>query len=321
MGFDLPAVFLCLLVLLPLVYVLRRGIGRTAAVARMFRGRVPGRAYTAVKVGALIVFIASLVTAGARPYIEPRQTGEYLFLADVSRSMLARNYCSEPTMLERAKDVMHRVMNAVPEGRFGVMVFDRLAFPVTQMTYDHDYLHVAIDNGVDVGMIFEATATSLPNALTVAARKKENFPELYGEVGYLILLSDGHMEGDWRPEMEQAIAELRAADLTVLTVGIGNPGETPVPRLRDGACVDDYLEVNGRVLRIPLRDDLLKFIATETGGEYFGEGAIDELTVFLRRETLTGVPEDAEFDEAQRLDVSWFFLLASTLALFVFLLI
>lgn len=321
MGFDLPEVFLSLLILPPLLFVLVRGMGRTARVARMFRGSPPSRAYTSIKVGALILFIGSLVTAAARPYIEPRVTGEYLFLTDVSRSMLARNYCSEPTMLERAKDVMHRVMTAVPEGRFGVMVFARLAFPVTQMTYDHAYLHDAIDNGVNVGMIFEATATGLPNALSTAARKKENFPELYGNIRYVILLSDGHMEGDWRPEMEQAISELQGADITVLAVGIGNPGETPVPRQRNGECVDDYLEVNGRVLRIPLRDDLLKYIATETGGEYFGEGAVGELVVFLRDQTLTAVPDDAVFDETQRLDASWAFMLTATLALFVFLLI
>ncbi len=201
------------------------------------------------------------------------------------------------------------------------MVFARLAFPITQMTFDHTYLHEVIDNGLRVGMIFEATATSLPNSLTEFARKKTIYPDIYGNVRYIVLFSDGYMEGDWRNELALSMEELRQADIKVLAVGIGNPGETPIPRVIRDECLDDYLQYNGRTLRIPLQDDLMKFIATETGGEYFGEGNIDELVRFMREETLVAAGGETGFTIEQQRDISWIFLLSATVATFLFLLI
>ena len=321
MGFDNPAAFQLALILLPVLWILWRGIQHSTAVARMFKSKDPGRAYITIKFFCIVVLFFSLVTAGARPYFEPRITGDYLFLNDVSRSMMARNFCSEPTFLDRSREIMHNILNDIPEARFGIMVFARLAFPITQMTFDHTYLHNVIDNGLRIGMIFEATATSLPNSLSVVARKKETFPDIYGNVEYIILFSDGYAEGDWRDELTQSVSALRLAGIRVLAVGIGNPGETPIPRMVEGECIDDFLQTNGRTLRIPLQDDLLKFIATESGGEYFGEGTVDELTDFIREQSLSAAPENTEFTEAQRRDISWVLLLSATVAVFGFLLL
>jgi hypothetical protein len=321
MGFNNPLAFLFLL-LLPFVgWILWRGLKRTTAITALFKSNIPGRPYVVIKFTCLMLLIGSLVSAGARPYLEPLSTGDYLFLNDISRSMTARNYCNEPTFLDRSKDIMHSILNDVPEGRFGIMVFARLAFPITQMTFDHDYLHDVIDNGLRVGMIFEATDTSLPNSLTQVARKKANYPEIYGNINYIIMFSDGYVDGDWRNQLTQSIAEIQQVGIKVLTVGIGNPGETPIPRMDDGVCKDTYLQANGRTLRIPLQDDMLKFIATETGGEYFGEGTIDELIQFIREQTLTTASEGTLFTEQQRRDISWIFLLSATIAIFGFLLL
>ena len=321
MGFNYPTAFFSILILSPALWMLWRGIQHTTIVANRFKTDGPSRPYIVIKFLCLIILGFSLVTAGARPYLEPLSSGDYLFLSDISRSMMARNFCSEPTFLDRSKGIMHTLLNEVPEGRFGMMVFARLAFPITQMTFDHNYLHDVIDNGLRVGMIFEATATSLPNSLSQAARKKTDFPDIYGNVEYVILFSDGHVEGDWRSELTLSIAEIRQAGIKVLTVGIGNPGETPIPRVIGDECMDDYLLVNGRTLRIPLQDDLLKFIATETGGEYFGEGNIDELTTFIREQTLKAAEDNTPFTLEQRRDISWVFLLSATIALFGFLLL
>jgi hypothetical protein len=321
MGFSYPAAFLFILILPVTLWALWSGLKHTITIANLFKGESPGKPYIALKYACLIILVASLVTAGARPYIEPVSTGDYVFLNDISRSMLARNFCNEPTFLDRSKEIMHDILEGVPEGKFGIMVFDRLAFPITQMTFDHEYLHDVIDNGLRVGMIFEATATSLPNSLTELAHKKVTYPDIYGKVDYAILFSDGHMEGNWRDELTKAIAELRQSGIKVLAVGIGNPGETPIPRLYGGECTDDFLQVSGRTLRIPLNDDLLKFIATESGGEYFGEGTVDELIEFMREETLASAETGTPFTEEQRRDISWLFLLTATVALFGFLLL
>ena len=320
MGFDYPAAFIFLLALVPALWILVRGIRRSDNVARLYKDKVPSKNYKIIKSACLVVLLASLVTAGARPYLEPLRTGDYLLMSDISRSMMARNFCSEPTFLDRSREIMHEILNEVPEGRFGIMVFARLAFPITQMTFDHRYLHEVIDNGLRVGMIFEATSTSLPNSLSEFARKKATYPDFYGNVQYILLFSDGYMEGDWRNELARAMEDLRQTDIKVIAIGIGNPGETPIPRVVREECFDDYLQYNGRTLRIPLQDDLMKFIATETGGEYFGEGNIDELVRFMREETLVAAGNETGFTIEQQRDISWIFLLSATIAAFLFLL-
>jgi Ca-activated chloride channel homolog len=321
MGFSYPPAFLFLLLLPLILWALWRGLKHTTAITSLFKSNLPGRPYIVIKLACMTLLVGSLVSAGARPYLEPLSTGDYIFLSDISRSMMARNSCGEPTFLDRSKDIMHNILNDVPEGRFGIMVFARLAFPVTQMTFNHKYLHDVIDNGLHVGMIFEATATSISNSLKQVARKKATFPDLYGNVKYVILFSDGYVEGDWRHEMTLSIAELKQVDIKVITIGIGNPGETPMPKMSGEDCLDEYLQSNGRTLRIPLQDDLLKFVATESGGEYFGEGTVDELTQFIRDQTLSMAAEDTPFTEDQRRDISWIFLLSATIAIFIFLLL
>jgi Ca-activated chloride channel family protein len=321
MGFEYPIAFYSIIILPLVLWILWKGIHYTGFISSLFKSEQPTKLYKGLKTASIVVMFVSLVLVGARPYIEPTATADYIFLNDISRSMTARNYCSEPSFLDRSKEVMHEILDNVPEGRFGMVAFARLAFPITQMTFDHHYLHDVIDKGLHVGMIFEATATGITNALSVVAQKKNNFPEIYGNVEYVILFSDGFMEGDWRTDLTLALADIRQAGIKVVTVGIGNPGETPIPRTVDGECVDDYLQSSGRPLRIPLQDDLLKFIATETGGDYFGEGTINELITFLRENTLKPAPENTRFTEEQRRDISGSILFTATLALLVFLLL
>ena len=73
--------------------------------------------------------------------------------------MEARQSCREPTLMQRSRLVMRRVLAGMPDARFGIMAFERLAFPVTQMTYDHGYLAEVIEHGLFVGLIYERTAT------------------------------------------------------------------------------------------------------------------------------------------------------------------
>jgi Ca-activated chloride channel family protein len=321
MGFEYPAAFYSIVILPLVLWILWKGINYTGLISSLYKSDSPTGFYKTIKTTAVVIIFLCLVLVGARPYLEPRTTADYIFLTDISRSMTARNYCSEPSFLDRSKEVMREILENVPEGRFGMFAFARLAFPISQMTFNHHYLHDVIDKGLGVGMIFEATATGITNGLSVVAQKKTNFPEIYGNVEYIILFSDGFMEGDWRNDLTQSLADIRQAGIKVITVGIGNPGETPIPRQVNGECVDDYLQSGGRPLRIPLQDDLLKFIATETGGDYFGEGTINELITFLRENTLKPALENTPFTEQQRRDISGGFLLTTTLALLVFLLL
>ncbi len=317
MGLAFPEAFVLIIVLPPLLWVLWRGERQAQRVLAAFHARAHGRWHFISRGALAALFIASLIAVGARPYTESRATGDFLFLADVSRSMNARYSCGEPTFLDRSKKVMREVLAKIPEGKFGIIAFDRLAFPITQMTFDHAYLEEVIEHGLFVGLTYESTATKIANALSVVAGKKNRLPEIYGNVSHVILLSDGHVGGNTQRRFQRALGDLRKTGIKVLTVGIGNPGETPIPaRAPGGACTRELASVKGNPVLIPLRDDILTFIAAGTRGKYFGEGATESLVKFLRENGLRNIARGVALDKKQRRDASFWFLVLGTMAAF-----
>ena len=317
MGFAFPEAFVLIAVVVPLLWVLWRGERRAQSALSAFHARAPGRWHFISRVVLAALFIASLVALGARPYTVSRGTGDFLFLVDVSRSMNARYSCGEPTFLDRSKKVMREVIAKIPEGKFGVVAFDRLAIPITQMTYDHAYLEEVIEHALFVGLTYQSTATKIGNALSVVAGKKNRLPEIYGNVSHVILLSDGHVGVSYQRRFQRAFEELRKTGIKVLTVGIGNPGETPIPaRAPGGACTRERANSEGKTVLIPLRDDILTFIAAGTQGKYFGEGATESLVKFLRENGLRKISRDVVLDKKQRRDASFWLLVFGTIAAF-----
>lgn len=319
MGFELPWSLLLFAVTIPLLLVIRRSERISGDILGRLRSRPPRRRRFAIRCALAMTFAGSLVIVAASPYTEPRATGDFIFLSDTSRSMEARNSCAEPTYLDRSKDVIRDVLNGVPEARFGIVAFDRLAFPVTQMTYDHSYLDEVLSNGLFIGMSYRATGTDLGNALSVVAQKKRTLPDLYGNVHHVILLSDGYLDvPEWQGELAQPFNDLRQADISVLAVGIGNQAETPIPiTTQDEECRKELIEVDRKTVRIPFKPDVLKRIAVETHGEYFAEGQTEDLIGFIRK-ALTVAPANTSFNEEQRTGIGWVFLIPATVGLFGF---
>jgi len=322
-GFGFPEAFLLLLLLPPLLWILRRGEQRADSVVALFKSRPPGKWHARIRYALTSLFMVSLIAVGAKPYIETNQTGTFLFLVDVSRSMEARYSCTEPTFLARAKSIMQDVIEAIPEARYGIVAFDRLAIPITQITYDRAYLEQAIEYGLHIGLSYEATATQIPNALTALAEKKQRLPEFFGDVGYVIMLSDGNMPGNYQTALRLPLLALEKVGVKVISVGTGNAGETPVPVVTaNGVCQkQQYTDMEGKQVAIPLRDDILSFIAAGTQGEYFGEAQTEALIQYLRINGLEDIEEGVAIGENQRRDISRVFLLFAALACFGILLL
>ncbi len=318
MGFDYPWVLLLLVVILPLLWAFRRSELFTRSVVYQFRSTPPTLMYFRLRYLCAGLFVVSLILAGAGPYREPQQTADYLFLVDTSRSMQARNSCAEPTFLDRAKHVMQDIMEGIPEARFGIVAFDRLTFPITQMTFSRSYLRSVMNNGLFVGMTYRATNTDMLNALRVIAIKKQTLPELYRNVNHVILFSDGNLEDeDWRQHLEQPLRDLTAAGITIQVVGIGNAIETPVPVTnQDDVCQDTLSVMDDKIVRIPLRSDILQVVATGSQGQYFNESQTGDLINYLREATLVDVPEGMQFGTEQHIAISWMLLIVAVIALF-----
>ena len=120
MRFALPEALFLLLLLPPLLWVLWRGDRRAEEVARALKSNPPPKWYLAARLVLVTVFLGSLVLIGAGPYFQRHNTGAFLFVNDVSRSMNARFVCDEATFLDRSKQVMRTVLKGIPEGKFGI---------------------------------------------------------------------------------------------------------------------------------------------------------------------------------------------------------
>lgn len=322
MIFEHPWSLLGLIILIPLLLVFRRSDKRSKKVLEALKAPVGHARFQFFRFLLVAGFLALLTVVSARPYATPGVTGDYIFLVDTSRSMQASNFCGEPTFLDRARAVVLEILAGIPEGRFGIMVFDRLAFPVTSMTYDHAYLRDVLDQGVYVGMTYDATRTNLPNALQAVASKKQELPGIYGDVRQVILISDGLLrEEDWRQQLSDATNRLRQTDTTVVALGIGNTEATPIHLTNDdGECLEESIEIGGNVIRVALvRDTLIK--ATEdTQGRYFDEHQVVEAVEYLREAGLLKAPPvNTEWHEEQRRYLGGTFLVLATLALILLL--
>jgi hypothetical protein len=317
MYFEFLGAYMLLLSFPFLFWILKKGESHTKKIADIYQSRPPQKSYFVSRMIFVFVFLGSLVVVAAKPHIEYKKTADYIFLIDVSRSMQARYSCGGLTFLDRSKNVMRKILKGIPEARFSIMAFDRFAFPISQMTYNHSYLNEVIENGIYVGLYYQATGTEIENAISVLAQKKARLPEIYGQVNHVILLSDGFVGGDYRRRMSGPLSELRDADIKVTAVGIGNPGETPLMQTEQGRCVEEHLVVNSETIMIPLRDDVLKYIAGETQGQYFSEGETDSVIDRLRNEmqVISSVDHGVTGAGNSR-DISWIFLVIATISLF-----
>ena len=316
MAFQFPEAFYLLVVFVPIFIILRKWQRRTKYVLDIFKSAPVHSSYYILRAVCLFTFMGSLIAITAKPYSQLKSTADFVFLVDVSRSMQARISCDLPSYLDRAKVVMNNVISGIPEGRFGIFAFERLTFPITQMTYDHDYLESVIKYGIYDSLIYDRTDTRIGTALSILSRKKSDLPDIYGNVKYAVLLTDGYFEGDYRKFLAEPLAQLEKANITIIPVGIGDAKAAPIPIKNEGKCVNKFIVKEGNRIEIPLKTEVLEYIASSTKGKYFGEIEMDGLIRFLRTNGLQKRLVNSFTSDRQKTDMSWIFLVLATISLF-----
>lgn len=267
-GFEFanPEYFLLLVLLIPMIvwYVFREKRSHAdlqfsslqAFKTMKHAGRVWIRHLLFVLRLLAIVF---LVTALARPQASNSwetysSEGIDIMLAlDISGSMLARDF--QPDRLEAAKEVATKFIQEREHDRIGLVVFAGESFTQCPLTTDRAVL-INLMNDVKSGMIEDGTAIGL--GLANAVNRLKDSP---GKSKVVILLTDG-------VNNRGAIAPATAAELAinygirVYTIGVGTLGEAPYP-------MQTPFGVQMRNMPVEIDEEVLKQIATLTGGQYF----------------------------------------------------
>jgi Ca-activated chloride channel homolog len=194
---------------------------------------------------------------GERLVEDDRSGREIVFALDISNSMLARDVM--PSRLEQAKAQVNSIMDAMPDTKFGLILFKGKAVRVWPVTDDVYSIRLFLDT-VEPGLI-TVPGTNLEDAINTglaAFKEKSSYRAI-------VLLSDGDsLAGD----AEKAAAGAQEAGVPILTIPFGTK--------EGGRIALDDLNVlkdrEGKPVETRADAGLLSRIASASGGRMFEPG-------------------------------------------------
>jgi Ca-activated chloride channel family protein len=195
----------------------------------------------------------------------PQRGIEVVFALDVSRSMLAED--ATPNRLERAKQQISDLIDAMPGDRVALVIFAGEARQVVPLTSHHeDFTRTLAEVGPD----------SLPRGgsqLAAAIREARNaFLEKTNDHKAIVIFSDGE---DQRGEpIEAAAAARREAGIRIFTVGLGDADRGARIPTDDGRSdpAPTYVRHKGKIVWSKMETETLQRIAEASNGAFIPAG-------------------------------------------------
>lgn len=204
--------------------------------------------------------LAAIVVALARPVdvhssSETTTDGIDIVLAmDISGSMLARDF--QPDRLTAAKQLASEFVADRSGDRISVVAFAGEAFTQCPLTSDQASVATMLAR-LRSGVVDDGTA--IGNGLATAVNRLR---ESGAKSKVVVLLTDGvNNRGQISPVMAAEIA--RDLGIKVYTIGVGSRGKAPFP------AVDMFGNTSYVMADVEIDEELLRKIASTTGGEYF----------------------------------------------------
>ena len=210
----------------------------------------------------LTLSIVFIILALVRPkwgfhWEEIKRRGVDIMVAvDVSKSMLAEDV--KPNRLERAKREVYDLCNMLKGDRIGLIAFAGTGFVQCPLTLDYSAFRMFLDS-LSPDLI-PTPGTNLGDAILKAVNC---FNRQDRKSKALIIITDGEDHGS---NVLQAAKLAKKQGIKIFTIGVGEPGGTPIP-LMDGS--GGFLkDRQGNVVMSRLDEKTLQKIALETGGCY-----------------------------------------------------
>lgn len=190
---------------------------------------------------------------------------------DVSKSMLATDLA--PNRLERAKQLVYKLMEAMPDDRIALVLFAGKAYLQMPLTTDREAARMFISAaGPDA---VPQQGTVINDALTMSAQAFNTADRRFKAV---VLISDGE---DHDPEAINASKELSDQGMMINTVGIGSSEGAYIP---DPATGENKKDEAGNPVLSKLNEDELRQIAENTRGVYVHLQDTDEAIRILQQQ-------------------------------------
>ena len=215
-----------------------------------------------VKFALLMGALSLLIIAAARPQYGQqektvkRQGIEVMVALDISNSMLAEDVA--PNRLDRAKQMLSKMIDNMVDDKVGLVVFAGEAF--TQLPITCDYVSAKMFLNTISPKLIPTQGTAIGAALQTAIR---SFGSQESDTGRaIILITDGENHED------DAIAAAKQAQelgIQVFVIGIGKPEGSPIPV----PGTNDYIkDRSGQVVVSRLNEEMCQEIAQAGKGAY-----------------------------------------------------
>ena len=214
------------------------------------------------KFSLMLVALVLLIVAAARPQFGQkentvkRQGIEVMVALDISNSMLAEDVA--PNRLDRAKQMLSKMIDNMVDDKVGLVVFAGEAF--TQLPITCDYVSAKMFLNTITPNLIQTQGTAIGTALQTAIT---SFGSPESEAGRaIILITDGENHED------DAIAAAKKAHelgIKVFVIGIGKPEGAPIPK----PGTNDYFKDRQRqVVVSKLNEEMCQQIAQAGSGVY-----------------------------------------------------
>ena len=303
-----------LLVLL-FVWVLRwkkkmqKKMGDPALVALLVKDYSPTK--FAVKFILVLVAFALVVVASAnlqKPGVTDtvnRKGVDVMVALDVSNSMLAEDI--KPNRLERAKQLVTKLMDKMDNDRIGLVLFAGRAYMQMPLTTDHSAAKMYIqDAGPDV---VPTQGTVIADALRMANASFNSKERKYKSI---VLVSDGE---DHDPEALKVAKDLAHDGVMINTIGIGSPDGAPII---DPVTKELKKDMNGQTVVSKLNETELQQLSDASNGLYLRLDNMDDALITLTQQ-LDSI-EKKSLTDSEFIDYKSYFQLFLAVALLLLLL-
>jgi Ca-activated chloride channel family protein len=264
--------------------------------------------FFALALAAVIAASANLQKPGAMDNVQ-RKGVDVVIAIDVSKSMLAEDI--KPNRLERARQLVYKLMEQLPNDRVGLVLFAGRAYLQMPLTTDHGAARMYIQQaGPEVvptqGTIISEALRASNSAFNSKERKFKS----------IVLISDGE---DHDPQALPLAQQLAQDGVMINTIGIGSAEGAPI---MDPATNENKKDANGNTVISKLNEAELQQLASATKGVYVKLNEVDAAVNAITKQLST--IESSSLDDNAFRDYKsyfqWFLAIAFALLMIEFFL-
>ena len=223
--------------------------------------------YAQLTVLVLLIVVLARPQFGTKEETEKRQGIELMVALDVSNSMMAQDV--QPNRLERAKQILSRLVDEMSSDRVGLVVFAGDAYVQLPMTVDHVSAKMFLSSISPA--IVPRQGTAIGTAIDMSIKSFGNRETPVGRA--IVVITDGENHED---DAIGAAKLARENGIAVHVIGMGKPEGAPIPI---PGTTNFRRDKEGNVVVSKLNEEMCRSIADAGGGIY---ARVDNTNAALR---------------------------------------